>query len=225
MPSHHLVFDVNETLLDLSPLDAVFADLFGAVSTRRTWFASMLHWSTVTTLTGEYQDFGVLAGHCLDALAEQQRRPISADDRQRVFDTIATLAPHPDVVPALDRLGENGFTLVALTNSAQKTVDAQFAHAGLTDHFAHVLSVDRARCCKPHPKAYGVAADALGCKLAELRLIAAHDWDVTGALRAGCQAAFVAREGAVLNRAGKRPDVIGRDLADVAEQLIALDGQ
>ena len=224
MPATHLVFDVNETLLDLAPLDAVFADLFGSADFRGVWFQRLLHWSTVTTLTGEYMDFGQLAGHCLDQLADMHGLTLAKHDRQRVFDTIGTLAPHDDVRAALSQLQNAGFALTALTNSAQNTVDKQFEHAGLTALFDHVLSVDGARCYKPHPKAYGVAVDTLGVPAGKLRLVAAHDWDVTGAMRAGLNAAFVARGKACLSPAGTRPDIVGDDLADVARQIIAVDG-
>ena len=223
MPNTHLVFDVNETLLDLSPLDPVFDDLFGQPGLRPVWFARMLHWSTVTTLTGEFMDFGVLAGHCLDHLATEKGVSLADAQRQRVFDTIATLAPHPEVVDALASLREAGFSLTALTNSGQSTVDAQFDNAGLTTYFDHVLSVDSARCYKPHPDAYQVAMNALEAPAHRLRLVACHDWDVTGALRAGLKAAFVARGGASINPAGDTPDIIGDDLADVAQQIIKQD--
>lgn len=220
MAVNNLVFDVNETLLDLHPLDALFAELFGDADTRRQWFAGMLHWSTVTTLTGRYEDFSALAGYCLDALAARHGIALSESQRRRVFDAIATLPPHADVVESLERLRDAGFTLVALTNSAQATVDAQFAHAGLTGYFVHVLSVDAARCFKPHPNAYALVPGTLGCAHADLRLIAAHDWDVTGAMRAGYYGAFVARDGGVINAAGETPDIVGHDLNEVTDRLI-----
>ncbi|MGN8199236.1 haloacid dehalogenase type II [Salinisphaera sp. RV14] len=223
MPTRHLVFDVNETLLDLSTLDPVFADLFGDPHSRREWFASLLHWSTVTTLTGSFVDFTQLAGHCLDQLATRREIALDAGQRQRVFDAVATLAPHDDVRPALARLRAAGFTLTALTNSAQSTVDAQFTNAGLDAAFDNVLSVAGAGCYKPHPAAYGVALKALDATPESLRLIACHDWDVTGALRAGLKAAFVARGDGSLNAAGERPDIVGHGLADVAERIIAAD--
>ncbi|WP_353178472.1 haloacid dehalogenase type II [Salinisphaera sp. T5B8] len=222
MPHRHLVFDVNETLLDLAPLDSVFESLFGSAAVRQQWFENLLHWSTITTLTGEFRDFTQLADACLEALAGD--KPLARSDKDRVFDAIATLAPHPEVSDALTLLREHGFKLVALTNSAQKTVDQQFAHAGLTPLFDHVLSVDHARKYKPHPAAYAVAANALDCDLFALRLIAAHDWDVTGAIRAGCAGAFVARDGAVMNPVGEVPDIVGTDLADVAQRIIEHDG-
>tara|TARA_Y100001968_G_scaffold323763_1_gene361974 strand:- start:437 stop:1117 length:681 start_codon:yes stop_codon:yes gene_type:complete len=223
MPYRHLVFDVNETLLDLAPLDPVFESLFGSADARERWFANLLHWSTVTTLTGEYRDFSQLADACLDAMAGTDE--LASEDKQRVFDTIAQLAPCPEVPEALATLRDHGFKLVALTNSAQKTVDQQFANAGLASLFDHVLSVDHARKYKPHPAAYAVAAQALDCDLFSLRMIAAHDWDITGAIRAGCAGAFVARNGQTINPVGEAPDIVGADLNEVARRIIEQDTQ
>ena len=216
----HLVFDVNETLLDLAPLDAVFDDLFGEPGLRQRWFSTLLQWSMVSTLTGRYRDFSLLGGDSLNALA--QRRSVVLTDAQRaqLLDCIATLPPHPDVLPALGQLRDAGFCLLALTNSPQRTVDAQFAHAGLTPLFDQVLSVDGARVFKPHPDAYALAASAMQCGLSDLCLIAAHDWDVTGALRAGCTAALVARDGALAHPAGEAAPIVGADMHAVAQQLI-----
>lgn len=224
MPRSHLVFDVNDTLLDLSGLDPVFTDLFGDADARREWFASLLHWSTVTTLTGRFIDFSTLAGHCLDQLGLRHDIHLAAPQRDRVFEAIAGLRPHADARPALQRLRSAGFSLNALTNSAQATVDAQFANSGLADLFDRVLSVEAARCYKPHPDAYAVASRALDVPTGALRLIACHDWDVTGALRAGLKAAFVARGGEPINTAGERPDIIGNGLDETADRIIAIDG-
>jgi 2-haloacid dehalogenase len=56
-----------------------------------------------------------------------------------------------------------------------------------------------------------------------VRLVAAHSWDVSGALAAGCKAAFVARPGMVLSPLGSRPDIIGADISEVVDQIIAAD--
>jgi hypothetical protein len=47
--------------------------------------------------------------------------------------------------------------------------------------------------------------------------------DVTGAIRAGWAAGFVARPNLVLDPAGERTDVIGADPRQVAEPIIASD--
>lgn len=55
------------------------------------------------------------------------------------------------------------------------------------------------------------------------RLVAAHAWDVAGALRAGAAAAFVARPSMQWNPLIEKPDVWGTDLELVADQIIARD--
>jgi 2-haloacid dehalogenase len=54
-----------------------------------------------------------------------------------------------------------------------------------------------------------MAADALGVPVGQLRLVAAHGWDVAGALAAGCRAAFVARPGRLPDPVAPAPDLTG----------------
>jgi 2-haloacid dehalogenase len=54
-------------------------------------------------------------------------------------------------------------------------------------------------------------------------MVAAHVWDVHGAMRAGCAAAFVERPGVVWNPLLDRPDIVGPDLGAVAERVIEVD--
>ena len=51
--------------------------------------------------------------------------------------------------------------------------------------------------------------------------MAAHAWDIAGTLRAGCAAAFVARPGMVLDPLVEEPGVVGADLAEVADGILA----
>ena len=54
-------------------------------------------------------------------------------------------------------------------------------------------------------------------------MVAAHAWDVVGALQAGCTAAFIARPGKVLYPLGPKPDIVAPDVRAVAEQIVARD--
>jgi len=51
-------------------------------------------------------------------------------------------------------------------------------------------------------------------------MVAAHDWDVAGAMCAGCAAAFVARPGMVLNPLMPRPEIVEPDMIRVAARII-----
>ena len=65
--------------------------------------------------------------------------------------------------------------------------------------------------------------DQAGVPVGQLRLIAAHAWDVAGAARAGCATAFVARPGKVPDPLVERPEIVGADLTEVADAILAVD--
>jgi hypothetical protein len=65
-----IAFDVNETLLDLSPLDPLFERAFGDAAMRATWFSQMLQLGFVGGLTGRYVDFPSAQRAALTMVAE-----------------------------------------------------------------------------------------------------------------------------------------------------------
>jgi 2-haloacid dehalogenase len=218
-----LVFDVNETMLDVDALTPHFIEGFGAGDTVREWFTTLLHYSTVATLAGPYAQFGAIADAALTMLAESRRVSLTPELRQRIGAGLRSLPAHPDVRPALDALRRHGFRLVTLTNSAPSAVAQQLANAGLADCFERSFSVDDVQRFKPAPEPYRQVATELGVAVGDLRLVAAHAWDVVGALRAGCAAAFVARPGKVLYPLGPRPDIVAPDCLEAARAIIEVD--
>jgi 2-haloacid dehalogenase len=218
-----IAFDVNETLLDLSALDPQFEALFGSAALRAQWFAQMLQLAFVGGLTGEYVDFTAAQQAALRMLGERHGIVLHDAMVAEVVDRMRTLPAHPEVAGALGTLAGTSLRLVALTNSTAEVADAQLTHAGLRDLFEAVLSADTVRALKPAPAAYQHVAEECGVALSEVRLVAAHAWDVSGALAAGARAAFVARPGMVLSPLGVAPDILGTDLADVASLIIERD--
>lgn len=219
-----IVFDVNETLLDLKALDPHFERVFGSASVRTSWFATVLRNSLVSTITGLYDDFGKISGASLDMTAKQHNINLSDEDRTTIMSTIRSLPPHPDIVPGLEKLKSAGFQLFTLTNSPPLVVEAQLQNANLTDYFEKSFSVDAVKLFKPAAEVYKMTAKDLGVPTEQIRLVAAHDWDVVGAINAGCAAAFIARPGKVLNPLLPKPDIVGNDLVDVAEKIIQAGG-
>ena len=217
------VFDVNETLLDLGALDPHFERAFGDAGVRRSWFLQVLQSALVATVTGVYSDFGAVGAAALDMTAERQGVRLSEEDRGSILGGMRELPPHPEVPAALDLLRDAGLRLAALTNNTAEVAQAQLANAGLSDRFEKILSADTVRRLKPAPEPYRTAARALGVETSQVRLVAAHAWDVIGAMRAGCAAAFVARPGMVLDPLAGPPDVVGADLSAVATSIIAAE--
>jgi 2-haloacid dehalogenase len=97
----------------------------------------------------------------------------------------------------------------------------QLAYAGLTGHFDAILSADTVRALKPRREPYELVARTFGVPIGEVTLVAAHSWDVAGALAAGCRAAFVARPGMPRNPIDPAPHFVGADLGEIADQLLA----
>jgi 2-haloacid dehalogenase len=218
-----IVFDVNETLLDLRALDPLFERAFGRTGVRREWFGQFLQSAFVSTITDRYTDFGTIGRAALEMIAARNTVELAPEDRDAILGTMLRLPPHAEVRAALERLRDAGLRIAALTNSTQATANAQLTNAGLAPLFDRILSADAVRRLKPAREAYEAAAAELGVPVGGIRLVAAHAWDVAGALAAGASAAFVARPGMVLDPLAPAPDVIGSDLSDVVEQIIRVE--
>jgi 2-haloacid dehalogenase len=216
-----IAFDVNETLLDLRALDPLFAATFGDPALRPQWFAQMLQLSFVGGLTGDYVDFTTAQHAALRMLAARTGKAVSAAQAAAIVDGMSSLPPHPEVPAALARLRASGATMVALTNSVQAVAEAQLTFAGLRGLFDAVISADSVRRLKPAPEPYRAVAERFGVGLPSVRLVAAHAWDISGALAAGCRAALVARPGVVASPLGPQPDITGPTLSEVVDQLLA----
>lgn len=218
--SEILVFDVNETLLDLSPLKPHFQRTFGDANVMKHWFLTMLHSSLTVTLTKDYKDFSKLAGAALDVVAEIRKVSLEDEDREKILDTIKKLPPHAEVSESLQKLRSNGFRLFTLTNSPPHTLRAQMENSRLIDYFEDIFSVDETKKFKPAIETYQFVANQLGIETNEMRMIAAHDWDIAGAMNAGCKTAYIGREGKVYNELYKKPGISGNDLREVADKIL-----
>ena len=186
-----IAFDVNETLLDLRALDAPFEELLGSAELRGQWFAQMLQLSFVGGLTGNYVDFGTAQRAALHMVAHRAGQSLSEEAARAMVDRMSSLPPHPEVPDALARLRDTPLKIVALTNSTQGVAEAQLRNAAIRDHFDGLISADSVGALKPAPAPYIAVADAFGVAIDQVRLVAAHSWDVSGALAAGAKAAFV----------------------------------
>ena len=219
-----LFFDVNETLLDLNAMRTVIGDALGSrPDLLPLWFTTMLHNSLVVTLADQYKDFGELGVAALLMVARNHGVTLSPETAKQAVSVIRSLPAHPDVRPALEELKGEGFRMVTLTNSSQSAVDAQMQNAGLTDLFERRLSVEETQLFKPHSHVYRWAARKLGFAPQDCMLVAAHGWDVAGAIWAGCRAAFISRPGAQLFPLAPEPEIVESDLRAAAKRLIGME--
>jgi 2-haloacid dehalogenase len=218
-----IVFDLMGTLLDLRALDTYFERFFDNAAVRKEWFTQTLQLAMAAVITNSYEDFGVQADTGLEMTARHYKVSMLGEEKNLILGTLRKLRAFPDVAQNLQRLRDAGLKLATLTNSTVQAVEAQLTYAGLRAHFDVVISTDEIRCFKPAPEVYQLAAGRLGVETGQVRLVSAHDWDVTGALRAGCAAAFVARAGQVINPFGPQPDIRGADLQEVVGKVLEIE--
>ncbi|MGB3683295.1 MAG: haloacid dehalogenase type II [Rubrobacteraceae bacterium] len=214
------MFDVNETLLDLSALDPHFERVFGDEAVRQEWFGQMIQSALVSIVTDAYSDFGSIGGAALQMTAERHGIELSEEDQQSILTTVPQLPPHPEVEDSLARLRDAGIRLATLTNSTQQVAEKQMENSGLGGYFEQVMSADTVQRLKPAPEPYHLAADKLEVEIGDIRLVAAHAWDIAGASRVGCATAFVGRPGKVPDPLTGKPDIFGTDLSEVADEII-----
>ncbi|QDV69453.1 Haloacetate dehalogenase H-2 [Rosistilla carotiformis] len=216
-----IIFDVNETLLDLAPLKtSVGKALGGREDLLPLWFSTMLHYSLVETLTDNYHHFGEIGTAALMMVAQTQGIELSYEEaKTSIVTPLRSLPPHGDVLAAITALSKAGYTIVSLTNSSAKGVETQFQNAGLTELFEKRYTVESLKKYKPHPDTYRMVLKDLGVQPEQVLMVAAHAWDIAGATNAGLQTAFVARPGKALYPLAPKPDYVVKDLTELVQAL------
>ncbi len=158
-----LVLDVNETLLDITTLEPVFARLFGDAAMMREWFAQLILYSQTMTLSGRYTPFGELAVGALRMLADIHGQSVSNSDVDDLKRHLGAMPAHSDALPALSRLRDAGFRLVTLTNSAPSPAPSALERAGLRELFENTFSVEAVQRVQTRSGNLPVRRDGTGC--------------------------------------------------------------
>ncbi|MEO9944807.1 haloacid dehalogenase type II [Paraglaciecola sp.] len=216
-----IIFDVNETLLDLESMrTSVGKALNDDESLLPLWFSTMLHYSLVDTTRGEFHDFGKIGVAALQMVAKNNGIILTDEQaKQAIVPPLLSLPPHPDVREGLTLLTDAGYKIISLTNSSNTGVKAQFANANLTQFFVERLSVEDIGFYKPDLRSYEWALKEMGVKPEEVLMVAAHGWDIAGAKSAGLQTAFIARPNKQLYPLAPQPDYLVNDLLELVEEL------
>ncbi|WPJ98105.1 haloacid dehalogenase type II [Coraliomargarita algicola] len=216
-----ILFDVNETLLDLSPLrSSVSRALNGRENLLPLWFSTMLHYSLVETLTNDFHSFGEIGAAALMMIAQTHQIELSREDAEAaIIPSLNTLPPHPEVIAAMEALQQNGYKLATLTNSSSAGAESQLRQAGIAPLLDNSYSVESVRKYKPHSGVYRMVLDDLALEPEQVLMVAAHAWDLAGAKNVGLQTAFIQRPGTALYPNTARPDYVLRDLTELAQRL------
>jgi 2-haloacid dehalogenase len=217
-----IVFDVNETLSDMSPMSQRFVEVGAPAYLAKLWFATLLRDGFALTAAGDNGNFASIGTEALHGLFTGIE--LNRDTERAVEHVMAGLSDlglHPDVTSGIQALDAAGYRLATLTNGSTRVAEKLFTKAGIREHFDLLLSVEEASAWKPGRASYEYAASACGTTPEQMLLAAVHPWDIHGASRAGLATAWINRTG------GAYPDYFqapGHTVSTLAELVPALDG-
>ena len=225
MKKEVILFDINETVLNLEYLKPMFREAFGSEEALPLWFSKLLHSSTVCIATSVRSNFAELASAMLESVAAHYKCHFTDKKRSELLACFSNLPPHADINEALIKLRSSGFKTVAFSNSSLNLITAQMHHSGLTQLFDAIISVEDTGSFKPNPQVYHFAAQVLGESVENLRLVATHDWDTHGALSAGLKAAYIDRTGSQYHPLYLKPEIMSKTMGGIVDKIIEVNAQ
>ncbi|MCY7401858.1 MAG: haloacid dehalogenase type II [Nocardioides sp.] len=219
-PPRLVVFDVNETLSDMSSMATRFRDVGAPAHLAATWFAGLLRGGFALTAVDSSDSFARIAAESLTVgFHGVPLNREAADAVSYVMHGFAELPVHADVPAGVEQLGRLGARLVTLSNGSASVAEALLDGAGIRQHFERLLTVEDAGRWKPAPEAYAYALQQCGVEPEDAMLVAVHPWDIDGAARAGLATAWLNRAGGPYPAYFRAPDLSAASLRELADQL------
>jgi 2-haloacid dehalogenase len=211
-----VVFDIIGTCFSLKAVEAKLDEVGARPPALELWFSQSLRDAFALSLSGGYQPLKVVLQAELPRTLRKLGIEASAGQLEKIVGAFGQLDPHPGFTELVTSLAQEGWKLLALTNSSEDATRNLLQRAGVADRFAALLSCDAIKKTKPHPDVYGMARRA---SEGETWMIAAHAWDIAGAVRAGLHTVFISRLETSYLEAYPKPDLVVLDLSQVKGAL------
>lgn len=215
-----IVFDVNETLSDMTAMADRFADVGASPDMSSLWFAGLLRDGFALVAAGAACSFVDIGSGLLRVMLSgtELDRPVE-DAVEHIMSGFVGLDPHPDVAQGVEALTSLGIRLVTLSNGSTRVAESLLEAAGVRRNFETLLSVDTVGAWKPAARAYEYALDTCAVEPGDAMLVAVHPWDIDGAHRAGLATAWINRNSGVYPDYFHAPDVEATSLTQLARRL------
>ena len=195
MPIRALVFDAYGTLYDVHSVRDLAVSLCGEKGELVTqlWRLKQLEYTWLRGLMQSYEDFWPVTRASLEFALESAGitpTPALCEPLMRKY---LALDLYPEARAALDALKE--YKLAILSNGSPAMLEAVVEASGIKPLLAEVISVDRARTYKPHPRCYELVEPTLNIAKHEILFVSSNSFDVAGAKHFGFKVAWIERGG------------------------------
>lgn len=212
-----IFFDVVETVFSLAPLEERLAALGLPAGTGRLFFSQVLRDAFALSASGVFHTFPDIAKGTLAVLLHSLGHEADETTLKKILGAFSHLPVHRDVKPALEKIRHGDCQAVLLTNGSRANTEKLVRDNGIEHLIDDVLSVEDFRIWKPQTALYRRAAQKHSCAPENALLVAAHAWDVHGALHAGLQGIWIKREESIYH------PLMGRPIGEVDKLTDAVD--
>lgn len=216
-----LAFDVYGTLIDTHGVIDALRDLIGddAPAFSQQWRDKQLEYSFRRGLMKDYVDFSVCTRQALDYTAAVTGHKFTESQSNGLMQTYSKLPAFDDVLDCLKAAQSMDARMFAFSNGSAQAVETLLKHAGISEFFEGVVSVESVQTFKPNPEVYDHFIETTKSDVASCWLVSSNPFDVLGALNANWRAAWVQRNPQV------QFDVWGVEPTVIVDSLSALYGK
>jgi len=214
-----VLFDVYETILDMSDIERRVNTLLDSKRGYTIWFELCMQYTFADNCTVQFHDFQSIASATLRMTAQLLKASITDDEIEGVLELMKHLPVKENVQEGLSGIADQEFRIAALTNSPASLVMHRMDESGLISYFEEVLSAESVRKYKPSIEVYRWAAHKLQAEPAETIMVSGHGWDIAGAKNAGFQTAYIRQSNQMLYPLAPTPDLTCGDIVDLCDQL------
>ncbi len=217
-----LGFDIYGTLIDPHGVTLKLEELIGdtAPDFSQVWRTKQLEYTFRRGLMRNYENFVVCTRNALDYADAVFKTSIREEDKQTLMQAYRVLPAYDDVPEALQKIRAAGFRMYGFSNGIAEAVSGLLEHAGISEYFDGVVSVDEVKSYKPDPDVYQHFVDSTGCDKASAWLVSSNPFDVQGAVNFGMQAAWLHRfSDVVFDPWGIEPTIVMKELGEIVERV------
>ena len=217
-----LAFDVYGTLINTSGVFNTLKLMIGneAGSFMDTWRNKQLEYSFRRGLMNNYVDFSVCTQNALDYSCLFHKINLTNTQKEALINEYTVLPIFPEVKLGLNKLKEDGHTLVAFSNGSYNAITKLITNANIKEYFDYIVSVENTQTFKPNPTVYSYLNKQTKSEKSNSWLISSNSFDVMGAISYGMQSAWLKRsENAIFDPWGIEPTITINKLTELSEFL------
>lgn len=216
-----LGFDIYGTLIDPYGVTTKLAEYTDqSAEFSRIWRDKQLEYTFKRGLMRRYENFAVCTRNALDYTDTLLNTGLDDNAKQALMDAYRVLPAFDDVVETLKLSKDAGFRLFGFSNGLQSAVEGLLEHAGISEYFDGVVSVDDLQTFKPNPDVYHYFIKSTGAEPENAWLVSSNPFDVQGAINIGMKAAWLQRSHiALFDPWGIEPTLRIKSLAELPELI------